>query len=179
MKFIVFVFLLYSVVFSQTYVRSEWGNSWIDVDKDCQNTRQEVLINQSLVPVAMDATGCKVISGLWLCIYTGKIITDPTLLDIDHLVPLEDAFISGGYVWEPTKKKSYANYLGYRYHLVAVDKSANRAKQGKSPERWMPPYAPTRCAYLKMWSDIKDEWGLGSSVAEEIFIENYSNEHCD
>lgn len=179
MKFIAFIVLLCSVAWSQTYNRSEWGNSWIDADKDCQNTRQEVLIEESLIPVTLSSDGCRVLSGLWLCIYTGKIFTDPTQLEIDHLVPLEDAFYAGGYLWDSTKKKAYANFLGDRFHLVAVSKSANRSKQGRSPDQWMPPYEPSRCAYLKMWTDVKDRWGLEMTTTEEMFIENYSNQHCN
>jgi hypothetical protein len=179
MKFFALVFLLCSVAFPQTYVRSEWGGTWIDADKDCQNTRQEVLIDESLIPVSFDETGCRVTSGLWVCIYTGQVFTDPTLLDIDHLVPLENAFYAGGYLWTGTNKKIYANFLSDKYHLVAVSKAANRSKQGRSPDQWMPPYEPSRCAYLKMWTDVKERWDLVMTVAEEIFIEDYSNEHCD
>lgn len=179
MKFISVILFIVSIGYSQTYVRSEWGVSWVDVDKDCQNTRQEVLIEESLIPVTFDESGCKVTSGLWVCIYTGQVFTDPSKLDIDHFVPLENAFVSGGYAWTSSKKKEYANFLGDKYHLVAVSSSANRAKQGSSPDKWMPSYKPTQCAYLKIWSDIKDAWELTYTDAESIFIDHFSNINCN
>ena len=60
---------------------------WIDADGDCQNTRQEVLIAESLEPVTLDSSGCHVESGRWLDSFTGQEFSDPANLDIDHMVP--------------------------------------------------------------------------------------------
>ena len=68
---------------------------WIDADRDCQNTRQEVLIAESLIPVMLDAQGCRVASGLWFDSFTGQEFTDPSGLHIDHMVPLAEAHRSG------------------------------------------------------------------------------------
>lgn len=57
-KIIAIIVLLVSASFAQTYNRNDWGASWADADKDCQNTRQEVLIQESLIPVTLDSTGC-------------------------------------------------------------------------------------------------------------------------
>lgn len=153
-----------------TFNRSVWLSSWKDTDKDCQNTRQEVLIQESLIPVTFSEDGCKVKSGVWLCLYTGSIYTDPSDLDIDHLVPLGNANASGGYVWEPSRKKEYANFLDSAYHLIAVSKSANRSKQDKSPDQWMPSFAPYQCPYLRYWVSIKAQWELRMTAAESTFI---------
>lgn len=150
--------------------RSAWLSSWKDEDKDCQNTRQEVLIQESLVPPVMDSTGCKVVSGIWFSLYTGEVITDPGKLDIDHLVPLGNAHASGGYLWENAHKKVYANSLTKGYHLIAVASSANRSKQDKSPEQWMPSYVPFQCTYLKYWVADKKDWDLAMTAAESTFV---------
>ena len=167
-----YILLLTSVIVAQDYSRSEWG-SWIDADKDGQNTRQEVLIEQSLIPVVLSNDGKKVLSGLWFCLYTGIITTDPSTLEIDHLVPLKEAFVSGGSSWNSEKKKSYANYLDDPHHLLAVDKSANRSKQDKDISKWVPPYGETRCAYVQWWVAIKTQWGLAMDSTEADAASTY------
>ena len=48
---------------------------WIDEDRDCQNTRNEVLIQESLDPVTCKSSkGCKVSSGKWHGSFTSKLL---------------------------------------------------------------------------------------------------------
>ena len=85
---------------------------WIDEDRDCQNTRHEVLLEESLAPVTFKTSkNCRVISGSWLGAYSGNVFTDASQLDIDHLVPLKEAHESGGYAWDAYRKRDYANDL--------------------------------------------------------------------
>ena len=72
------------------YNRDLYGG-WIDADGDCQNTRQEVLIEESLIPVELDSRGCRVQSGEWFDPFTGQTCTNPGDLDIDHFIPLAEA----------------------------------------------------------------------------------------
>jgi len=72
---------------------------WIDVDGDCQDTREEVLIAESTVPVTLDRRGCKVRKGRWFDPYTGRTFTNPKKLDIDHFIPLKEVHRSGGSRW--------------------------------------------------------------------------------
>ena len=59
---------------------------WVDEDRDCQNARHEVLIEESLSTVVFkSAKGCRVVSGSWDDPYSGRTITDATKLDIDHM----------------------------------------------------------------------------------------------
>ena len=152
------------------YKRSTWRH-WIDADKDCQNTRQEVLIDESLIPVTMDSKNCKVTKGRWFCPYTGKFFTDPKQLDVDHLIPLKHAHISGGDKWRKDRKKEYANFMDDPRYLIAVYKGANRSKGAKAPHEWMPKFKPYWCSYLVDWVYGKYEWNLTSSTAEKQFIE--------
>jgi len=154
---------------SEDYNRRDWGR-WIDTDGDCQDTRQEVLIQESLVKPILSDDGCKVLKGRWLCPYTGQIITDPKLIDIDHMVPLKEAHESGGYKWPETLKKEYFNYLGDPEHLIAVHRSANRSKGSRSPDKWMPKYVPYHCAYLEDWINEKSRWQLKMDEVEGDFI---------
>ena len=73
-----------NVIVQQEYRRDQWG--WIDEDGDGQNTRIEVLIAESEIPVTFtNNESTKVASGQWTDPYTGKIFTDPSDLDIDHI----------------------------------------------------------------------------------------------
>jgi hypothetical protein len=64
----------------------------IDENRNCQNARHEVLIEESFSTVTFKTgKGCRVLSGSWNDHYSGKSITDGTKLDIDHMVPLKEA----------------------------------------------------------------------------------------
>ena len=153
------------------YDRDDWGG-WIDEDGDGLNTRHEVLAEESLIKPVISNN--KVISGKWFDKYTGKYFTNPSDLDIDHLVPLKNAYVSGASNWSKKKKNRYYNYLKYDNHLIAVSKSANRNKSDKSPVNWLPPNKEYQCEYVREWFKIKTAWGL---TIEEGFDE-ISNRVC-
>ena len=153
------------------YNREDWGN-WIDEDGDGLNTRHEVLAEESLIKPVISNN--KVVSGKWFDKYTGKYFTNPSDLDIDHLVPLKNAYISGASNWSKKKKNRYYNYLKYDNHLIAVSKSANRNKSDKSPVDWLPPHEEYQCEYVREWFKIKTAWGL---TIEDGFDE-VSNRVC-
>ena len=143
-----------------------------DADDDCQDTRQEVLIAESEVPVTFRDKGhCVVRSGRWRCPYTGKVLTDPRQLDVDHLVPLHEAHRSGGDAWDRDRRERYANDLSDPMHLVAVDSGANRAKGDKAPHQWMPAAPEHRCEYVRAWIDVKARWGLRTSPPEQDYLD--------
>jgi len=133
------------------YERTAWKH-WVDVDKDCQNTRHEVLLEESLAPVTFKTSkNCRVISGSWLGAYSGNVFTDASQLDIDHLVPLKEAHISGGYAWDAYKRRDFANDLSNPLSLIAVDRGLNRQKGASDPAAWVA---------------VKLKWGLTADAAE-------------
>lgn len=162
---------IYKTDFGKEYNREDWGN-WIDEDKDGLNTRDEVLAEESLIKPVISNN--KVVYGKWFDKYTGKYFTNPRDLDIDHLVPLKNAHISGASNWSKRKKNRYYNYLKYDNHLIAVSKSANRNKSDKSPIEWLPPNEEYQCEYVREWYKIKSDWGL---TVEEGF-DKVSNRVC-
>ncbi|MEL0621772.1 HNH endonuclease family protein [Marinomonas arenicola] len=119
------------------YKRSEFGSGWADVDRDCQNTRQELLISMSTVPVQFK-TGkqCRVIYGRWISMYSGKVFLDASKLDIDHIVPLKWAWDHGANKWSKEKRRQFANDP---INLVAVEARLNRQKGAKGLDEWLPP----------------------------------------
>ena len=165
MKKLVIACLLLAWTHAEGYDRKLYRH-WIDEDKDCQSTRVEVLIEESLKPVRLDESGCRVLEGLWHCPYTGKEFTDPKMLDIDHYVPLAEAHESGGHAWDKDKRKAYANDLENPNSLIAVYRGANRSKGKKDPALWMPPNPAYRCEYAAIWLSTKLSWGLSFDQAE-------------
>lgn len=148
------------------YDRDDWKH-WMDEDKDCQDTRQEVLVAESIIAVTFKTDkNCKVETGKWNAPYTGKIVTSASSLDIDHMVPLKNAHDSGGWGWSAEKKKRYANYLDDPQHLIGVAASANRSKGSKGPEAWKPAMQSYWCQYAIDWVVIKDTWELTVTASE-------------
>lgn len=157
------------------YDRRDWPTWERNVAGTCFDVRQKVLADESQIPVTI--SGCGVAGGLWQDPYTGRTFTNPGQLDIDHLVPLKEAYESGGYAWPPTVKYSYANYLGYEDHLVAVSASENRRKGARDPAEYLPPNPAIRCGYLEAWIRIKRDWALSMDEREANAIA-VTLKHC-
>ena len=152
------------------YDRDEWRH-WIDEDGDCQDTRQEALVAESIS--AVEHTGsdqCRVASGEWMGPYTGERFTDPADLEVDHLVPLANAHASGGWAWSESRKRAYANDLLFAGHLVAVHGPANQAKGKSGPEDWQPPESGYWCQYAIDWITVKNSWELTATEAEVVAL---------
>ena len=148
------------------YDRGDWSH-WTDADGDCQDTRHEVLVAESSVPVTFtDEGACRVAAGRWTGPYTGEVVEDPGKLDVDHMVPLANAHLSGAHGWSAERKALYANSLSYPGHLVATTASANRSKGRRGPDEWRPPDRTYWCRYAMDWAAIKREWGLTVTEAE-------------
>lgn len=154
------------------YQRNEYLPYWADIDQDCQDTRQEVLIIESKVDVVLSKSGCEVISGRWLDPYTGQTYQNPTELDIDHVVPLYEAHFSGAMEWTQEEKRQYSNDLINPNTLIAVYKGANRSKGSRDPANWMPPNNAFHCEYISIWIDVKTQFNLEMDDRESVFIEN-------
>ncbi|MGW0538147.1 HNH endonuclease family protein [Streptomyces sp. NPDC003032] len=146
------------------YQRSRFQH-WTDEDRDGCDTREEVLIAESRTAPTI-GPGCKVTAGEWFSYYDGQTLTQPRGLDIDHMVPLAEAWDSGASTWSTLRRKAYANDLGDERSLVAVTARSNRSKSDQDPAEWQPPLADARCTYTAHWVATKLRWGLSVDKAE-------------
>jgi hypothetical protein len=90
-------------------------------------TRNEVLIAEATTKPTIGAS-CKLTGGRWHSYYDNADWTLASDLDIDHLVPLAEAWDSGARNWTAAQREQYANDLGDARDLVAVTDNVNQAK---------------------------------------------------
>jgi len=111
-------------------------------------------------------SGCNVVSGTWKSIYDDKTLTAPSQVDIDHLVPLANAWRSGAAAWTTAQREDFANDLDDP-QLVAVSAGSNRSKGDQDPSTWKPPATAEWCDYAKDWIAVKTHWKLTVTTAEK------------
>ena len=142
---------------------------WYDADRNGCNTRKEVLIAESLDPVKIGSK-CAISGGRWFSIYDNVETTDSSKFDIDHMVPLSEAWDSGAWNWNADQRKYFANDLDQPFFLIAVTASSNRSKSDRDPAQWMPPNASYHCEYVRIWIEIKRAWDLSVDQAEHDYL---------
>ncbi|MFD0558777.1 uncharacterized protein DUF1524 [Stackebrandtia endophytica] len=145
------------------YSRDEFSD-WITVD-GC-TTRQLVLIEEDLTESAGvdDCSGG--IDGEWSSVYDDVRVSEASGLDIDHFVPLAEAWDSGADQWSAERRATYAVYLDDDRHLIAVTAASNRSKSDKDPAEWLPEDPAAHCEYVATWVAIKIQWELSVDQAE-------------
>ncbi|WP_331729682.1 HNH endonuclease family protein [Streptomyces platensis] len=143
---------------------------WIDADHDGCDTRKEVLLAEA-VKKPRQGKGCKLTGGSWRSYYDDKTVTDARKLDIDHLVPLAEAWDSGASKWTAQRREQYANDLGAERSLVAVSLGPNRTKGDKDPAEWMPPAKDATCTYVADWVSAKLRWKLTVDRTEQTKLQ--------
>jgi len=148
------------------YARSAFKH-WIDADRDGCNTRYEVLISEAKVAPKV-GNRCALTGGKWRSSYDGKIFTSPTGLDIDHMVPLAEAWRSGAWAWSPEERMEFANDLEFSATLVAVTAGANRSKGDRDVAKWLP--AKGKCKYIANWIAVKSRFALTVDPIEGEFL---------
>ena len=159
------------------YQRTKFRH-WVDADGDGCDTREEVLIAESSSTPQVMWPGCKVIEGDWVSRYDGVSVTDPSGLDIDHFVPLKEAWDSGAHSWTASRRQQFANDMSDPRALVAVTASTNRSKGDKDPPQWMPPDPADFCGYLADWVAVKSHWQLTMDESEQRFIDKRLRGQC-
>jgi subtilisin-like proprotein convertase family protein len=148
-------------------------NHWIDADGDGCNTRFEVLIAEAVTAPTVGSS-CSLTGGRWFSYYDGLYWTLPADLDIDHFVPLAEAWDSGARNWTAAQRQSFANDLGDARSLAAVTDNENQTKSDQDPAEWMPPLTSVYCRYITEWASTKTRWGLTVDSAEKAALTSYA-----
>ncbi|MDI5904204.1 MULTISPECIES: HNH endonuclease family protein [Streptomyces] len=150
------------------YERTKFRH-WIDADRDGCSTRAEVLLAEAVTTPEQSA-GCQLTGGSWYSPYDDTYFTAARALDIDHMVPLAEAWDSGASTWTAKEREDYANDLADDRALIAVSAASNRSKSDQDPATWQPPAAGYRCTYATDWVAVKTRWQLAIDPAEQTAL---------
>jgi hypothetical protein len=151
------------------YARTKFKH-WTDADKDRCNTRKEVLLGEATKKPRVVKRTCAISGGKWTSKYDGKTTTKSSALDIDHMVPLKEAWDSGANKWTAATREKFANDLGYGPSLIAVTAKTNQSKGDRDLAGWQPPRTAYRCTYAKQWVAVKWRWKLSVDAPEKNAI---------
>ncbi|MEU1122186.1 HNH endonuclease family protein [Streptomyces sp. NPDC005899] len=155
---------------SSGYSRDKFPH-WITQSGAC-NTR-EVVLKRDGTGVVQDSS-CAATSGSWYSQYDGATWTAAADLDIDHMVPLAEAWRSGASGWTTAQRQSFANDLT-RPQLIAVTDNVNQAKSDQDPGEWLPSRTAYRCTYARAWVHVKHYYGLSVDSTEKSALQSVLN----
>jgi len=152
------------------YERAAFGPAWADVDRNGCDTRNDVLARDLTDLTFRPGThDCVVLSGTLADPYTGATIAfergpESADVQIDHLVPLSDAWQKGAQQWTAEQRLAFANDPA---NLLAVDGPANGSKGDGDAATWLPPATGFRCVYAVRQIRVKAAYGLWVTRAEQ------------
>lgn len=144
---------------------------WSDVPGKGCDTREWVLYRQNRVRPA----ACGGESGSWISVYDGKRFSNPSDLDVDHMVPLAEAHGSGAGTWSAGQREAFANDL-FRFSLIAVSAASNRSKSDRDPAEWLPSKRSFVCKYVARWTAVKFRWRLSVDPREKATLRRTFND---
>ena len=151
---------------------------WRDIDGDGCDSRDQVLKRDSISLPQVDPVNCNVIAGDWVSPYDGGRWSNPSDIDIDHVVALKEAWDSGAWAWSAAQRKAFANDTSDSRTLLAVTDSVNQSKSDKDPSNWLPPLQSYTCTYLGNWIAVKVRWSLSMDSSEYGRIKNLLQSTC-
>lgn len=152
------------------YDRDQFGPRWADVDRNGCDQRNDVLRRDLTDVVTKAGThGCVVLRGTFADPYSGDTMTfergesTSSLVQIDHVVALSDAWQKGAQQWTPEKRALFGNDP---LNLLASQGSLNQQKGDGDTATWLPPNRAFRCAYVARQVAVKHTYGLWVTQAE-------------
>ncbi|AUA14153.1 DUF1524 domain-containing protein [Streptomyces sp. SID8382] len=155
---------------SDGYSRDKFPH-WITQSGTC-NTREEVLKRDGK-NVQTDSS-CAATSGTWYSEYDGATWSASSDVDIDHVVPLSEAWKSGANSWTTAQRQAFANDLTHS-QLIAVTDNVNQSKGDQDPAEWLPPRSAYHCMYARMWVSVKYTYKLTLDSSEKSALSGILN----
>jgi hypothetical protein len=164
---------------TERYLRDAFGSSWIDTDHDGCNQRDDVLLRDAVPGTTTVAQQGEcdhdVLAGTWHDPYTGRRLVFTDLKDlheaeaiqIDHVVPLAEAWVSGARTWDRDRREAFANDL---HELLAVDGPTNMSKGDGDPAAWRPRKG-YQCTYARRWIAVKSGYALAVDGSEKAALD--------
>lgn len=152
------------------YSRAQFGPAWADVDRNGCDTRDDILQRDLSSITYRSGSRCLIAAGTLRDPYTGKTIhfvrgvKTSSAIQIDHVVALGDAWVTGASSWSAHKRLMYANDPTV---LLAVDGPQNEAKGDDDAASWEPPNKAFDCAYVARQITIKYKYKLWVTSVEK------------
>jgi hypothetical protein len=150
------------------YSRDQFGPSWSDTDRNGCDQRNDILA-RDLTGETLEPNKCVVLTGTLADKYTGKTINfvrgnkTSTLVQIDHMVALSDAWQKGAQKLTAEERKQLANDP---LNLMAADGPANGQKSDSDTSGWLPSNKSFRCEYVSRQIAVKAKYKLWVTQAE-------------
>jgi len=154
------------------YDRSSFSH-WRDPDRNGCDARNDTLRRDlTNLVIKSDSNGCKVLAGLLADPYSGKnieFVLGASLIDIDHVVALSNAWQTGAFQFTDEIRLKFANDP---LNLLAVSASLNRQKGDGDAATWLPPTKSYRCQYVARQIAVKKKYGLWLTKPEKVEMLN-------
>ncbi|MFE0178889.1 HNH endonuclease family protein [Streptomyces sp. NPDC059002] len=147
------------------YSRAKFPH-WASQGESC-DTRETVLERGGTHVKQNDQ--CRAVAGKWVSVYDDETFTEAADLDIDHTVPLANAWRSGANRWTQERRKEFANDLTHP-QLLAVSATSNRSKGDQGPDDWQPPSKTYWCTYARSWISVKATYELSVTEPEKDML---------
>lgn len=153
---------------SPKYKRDSFGTPWSDVDHNGCDTRNDILHRDMRATTIRKSDNCTVLTGQLTDPYTTRIIRfdrarNASAVQIDHVVPLADAWRTGALNWTAAQRLQFANDPE---NLLSVDGPTNQRKSDQDASEWLPPSPGAQCAYVARQIGLKSRYHLWVVAAE-------------
>ncbi|GGZ56168.1 hypothetical protein GCM10010387_57730 [Streptomyces inusitatus] len=142
------------------------------------STREEVLLAEAVEEPDVSA-GCSLSGGRWVSYYDNQSVTKRSSVTIDHVVPLAEAWGSGGSAWSTGRREAYANDQGSPATLAAVTVRAKREKAEQDIKEWLPTETAGICRYIGDWVGTKLRWDLTVDKEEMEVLKLFADNSCE